>query len=65
MFREEHRRKLFGLNAAELYKFDLEKLNPLAQKFGPTPAQVNQPLPKDDIPRDSSCYLFQNALYGL
>tara|TARA_R110002072_G_scaffold1369_16_gene11459 strand:+ start:18887 stop:20098 length:1212 start_codon:yes stop_codon:yes gene_type:complete len=61
---ENYRRQLFGLNAAELYKFDLEKLMPLAQQFGPTPSQVNQPLAKEDIPRDSSCYLFQNALYS-
>ena len=61
---ENYRRQLFGLNAAELYKFDLEKLMPLAQRFGPTPSQVNQPLAKEDIPRDSSCYLFQNALYS-
>lgn len=62
---EQYRRQVFGLNAAELYKFDLEKLLPLAQKYGPTPQQVNEPLPREDIPRDSSCYLFQNALYGL
>lgn len=61
---EAYRRQLFGLNAAELYNFDLEKLAPLAKQFGPTPSQVNQPLPKEDIPRDSSCYLFQTALYG-
>ncbi|MFT4676294.1 MAG: putative TIM-barrel fold metal-dependent hydrolase [Patiriisocius sp.] len=61
---EEYRRQLFGLNAAELYNFDLEKLTPLAKQFGPTPAQVNEPLAKEDIPRDSSCYLFQTALYG-
>lgn len=61
---EEYRRPVFGLNAAELYKFDLDKLLPLAAKYGPTPEQVNEPLPREDIPRDSSCYLFQNALYG-
>ena len=62
---EEHRRMLFGLNAAGLYNFDVEKLTEKAAMFGPTPEQVNSPLPKDEIPRDSSCYLFQNALYGL
>ena len=61
---EEYRRKLLGLNAAEVYKFDIDKLLPLAQKFGPTPGQVNEPLPRDEIPRDSMCYLFQNALYN-
>ncbi len=59
---EAHRRKLLGLNAAALYQFDLEKLKPLAQEFGPTPEQVDEPLPVGEIPRDSMCYLFQTAL---
>jgi predicted TIM-barrel fold metal-dependent hydrolase len=59
------RRKLLGENAARLYRFDLEKLRPLAAKFGPTPEQVNEPLPREKIPRDSACYLFANALYGV
>jgi predicted TIM-barrel fold metal-dependent hydrolase len=61
---EEYRRKLLGLNAAEVYKFDVDKLLPLANQFGPTPEQVNEPLPREDIPRDSMCYLFQNALHS-
>ncbi len=61
---EDVRRKILGLNAADLYKFDVDKLMPLVREFGPTPDQVNAPLPKEDIPRDSMCYLFQNALYG-
>jgi predicted TIM-barrel fold metal-dependent hydrolase len=56
------RRKLLGLNAAKLYKFDLEALKPLAAKFGPTPEQVDQPLASEDLPRDSQCYLFANAI---
>ncbi len=59
---EANRRQLLGLNAAALYKFDLEKLKPLARQFGPTPEQVNKPLPHAEIPRDSMCYLFQGAL---
>ncbi len=61
---DEVRRKVLGLNAAALYKFDVEKLLPLAQQFGSTPSQVNTPLPRDAIPRDSTCYLFQQALYS-
>ncbi|MFZ8990896.1 MAG: amidohydrolase family protein [Pseudohongiellaceae bacterium] len=61
---EDVRRKILGLNAADLYKFDVDKLMPLVREFGPTPDQVNAPLPKEDIPHDSMCYLFQNALYG-
>jgi len=62
---EARRRKVLGLNAAALYKFDLGKLAPLAAAHGPRPSQVNTPLPRDEIPRDSMCYVFQNALYGL
>lgn len=61
---EEVRRRLFGLNAAELYNFDLARLRPLAASYGPTPEQVDKPLPPDEIPRDSMCYLFLNALMG-
>jgi predicted TIM-barrel fold metal-dependent hydrolase len=61
---EAHRRKLLGLNAAGVYQFDLEKLLPLANQFGPTPEQVSQPLPREEIPRDSMCYLFQGARAG-
>ena len=58
------RRKILGLNAAELYNFDVEKLMPLAHEVGPTPEQVETPLPREQIPTDSMCYLFTNALYG-
>lgn len=58
---EEQRRMLFGLNAASLYNFDLDKLRPFAQKYGPTPEQVDLPLPLDEIPKDATCYLFQSA----
>ena len=59
---ERERRMLFGENAAALYNFDLDALRPLAKQYGPTPEQVNAPLLRDEIPRDSTCYLFQNAL---
>jgi predicted TIM-barrel fold metal-dependent hydrolase len=62
---DRRRRKLLGENAAGLYHFDLEKLKPLAAKVGPTPEQINEPLPREKIPRDSACYLFANALYGV
>ena len=61
---EPVRRKVLGENAAALYNFDLAALRPLAALHGPTPEQLNTVLPRDDIPRDSMCYLFQNALQG-
>jgi predicted TIM-barrel fold metal-dependent hydrolase len=62
---ESRRRKVLGLNAAALYRFDLDRLAPLAAKYGPRPSEVSKPLTRDEIPRDSTCYLFQNALYGV
>ncbi len=62
---EARRRKVLGLNAAALYKFDVDKLTPLAAQHGPRPSQVNVPLTRAEIPSDSTCYLFQNALYGV
>ena len=62
---ERERRMLFGENAASLYGFDLDKLRPLAEKYGPTPEQVSQPLTRDEIPRDATCGLFQGALHAM
>jgi predicted TIM-barrel fold metal-dependent hydrolase len=59
---ERERRMIFGENAAKLYGFDLDELLPRAQKFGPTAEQIDTPLPVEDIPRDSHCYLFTTAL---
>ena len=33
-----------------------------AAKFGPRPSQVNVPLPDEQIPTDSYCYLFTDTL---
>ena len=60
---ERERRLMFSENAADLYKFDLDALRPLANQVGPRPSEINTPLPRDEIPRDSMCYLFQNALH--
>ena len=37
-------RKVLGGNAAELYGFDLDKLAPLAREYGPTVAELAEPL---------------------
>ena len=58
---EERRRKALGLSAAALYQFDLEKLKPLAAKYGPTPEQLNTPLTDAEFPKDSACYVFHGA----
>ena len=61
---ERDRRMLFSENAAKLYNFDLEKLRPLANKFGPTPMQVDEPLPREEIPVDATGVIFRNALFN-
>jgi len=35
-------RQMLGLNAAEIFGFDVEALAPLAEKIGPTPADLGQ-----------------------
>ena len=62
---EPVRRKVLGENAASLYKFDVDALRAQADRYGPTPSQLDTPLPRDEIPRDSTCYLFQQAMYGM
>jgi predicted TIM-barrel fold metal-dependent hydrolase len=59
---EERRRKVLGLNAMKLYKFDEEEMKKRAAEFGPRPSQVNVPLPDEDVPTDSYCYLFTDTL---
>jgi len=59
---DARRRKVLGLNAAALYNFEVEKLKERAAKVGPTPEQVETPLPREQIPRDTVCYLFRDAL---
>ena len=43
-------RAMVGANAARLYGFDLDALAPLAASFGPSPAEIAEPLPPDQIP---------------
>jgi predicted TIM-barrel fold metal-dependent hydrolase len=58
---EVRRRKLLGENAAQLYGFDLEALRPLAAQHGPTAAEIDAPLARDEIPTDSACQVFHAA----
>jgi predicted TIM-barrel fold metal-dependent hydrolase len=44
---------MVGTNAAEVYSLDLDVLAPLAAQFGPTVAEVDQPLPVDEIPQEA------------
>jgi predicted TIM-barrel fold metal-dependent hydrolase len=42
--------RMVGGNAAKLYGFDLDLLRPLAERFGPTVAEVAAPLPYSEVP---------------
>jgi hypothetical protein len=53
-------RLMLGVNAARLYGFDLEQLAALAAKIGPTPDEVAQRLPAEEIPRDSFSMAFRS-----
>jgi len=41
---EDELRVILAGNAAKLYDFDLEALAPLAERYGPTVAEVEEPL---------------------
>jgi len=58
---EEEVRMFLGENAADLYGFDLEKLQPIAEELGITPSLVREPL--TEIPKDSTCLTFQQARF--
>jgi hypothetical protein len=61
---EDDVRAMVGGNAAELYGFDLDALAPLAAQFGPSPAEVAEPLPPEDIPDEAlRCPAFAAARF--
>jgi predicted TIM-barrel fold metal-dependent hydrolase len=47
---EDETRQILGLNAAELYSLDLEKLQPLVDEIGPTPEEVHGDTPMMAVP---------------
>ncbi|MBX6389832.1 MAG: amidohydrolase [Frankia sp.] len=40
---EDEARRILGLNAAELYGFDLARLAPVVERIGPTPQEIHGP----------------------
>jgi predicted TIM-barrel fold metal-dependent hydrolase len=62
---EDEVRAMVGVNAAHVYGFDLDLLAPLAAEFGPTPAEIAEPLDPEDIPDDAlRCPAFAAARFG-
>ena len=51
--------RLVGLTAAEFYGFDLDALRPVAERIGPTLAEVTTPLAVADYPADTTCNAFE------
>ena len=43
-------RKILGENPARIYNFDLEALQPIADRVGPTVEEIAQPLADDEVP---------------
>jgi hypothetical protein len=53
---------MVGGNAARLYGFDLDALEPVAAAVGPAVAEVARPLGADEIPPDAlRCPVFAAA----
>jgi predicted TIM-barrel fold metal-dependent hydrolase len=49
---EDDMRKILATNAAKLYNFDLDALQPLADKFGPTVEEIRVPL--TELPKNAN-----------
>jgi len=57
-------RAMVGANAARVYGLDLDALAPLAEQFGPSPADVDNPLAPADIPDEAlRCPAFASARF--
>ena len=55
----EQIQQIVGGNAAELYGFDLEALRPVADQFGPTVAEIAEPLA--ELPDNPNQALLRSA----
>ena len=70
-FTREHLRQVFhdadpdelqrvlGGNAAKLYDFDLDALAPVAEQYGPTVAEIAQPL--EELPENANIALIRGS----
>jgi len=45
--------QIVTLNAAKLYKFDLDALAPIAERVCPTKAEVFEPFPWSEVPEEA------------
>src|SRR5262249_16238551 len=62
---EDEVRRMLSLNAADCYGFDLEQLRLIADRVGPTVAEVAEPLAPSDYPSypdETICLTFNPTL---
>jgi predicted TIM-barrel fold metal-dependent hydrolase len=59
---EDEARKVLGTNAAEVYGFDLDALQPIADRIGPTVEEIAIPVSADELPANSLGHTVGNAI---
>ena len=59
---EDEARKVLGTNAASVYGFDLEKLQPLADRIGPTADEIARAVRKEELPGSSLGHTVSHAI---
>jgi predicted TIM-barrel fold metal-dependent hydrolase len=59
---EDEARKMLGTNAAEVYGFDLDALQPLADRIGPTVDEIAEPVRPEELPATSLGHTVSNAV---
>jgi predicted TIM-barrel fold metal-dependent hydrolase len=60
--------ELLATRAARIYGFDLDELQSVADRIGPTRHEIRTPLRRDEVPRfpeDTRCTIFSHALTSL
>jgi hypothetical protein len=55
-------RAMTSLNAAELYGFDLDALQLVADEIGPTPDEVARPVAREELPASTLTFTLADAL---
>jgi hypothetical protein len=59
---EDEVRQMTSLNAGKVYGFDMEKLQKIADKIGPTVAEMATPVRPDELPKVSLGHTISEAI---
>jgi predicted TIM-barrel fold metal-dependent hydrolase len=59
---EDEVRQITSINAADVYGFDLDFLQTVADKIGPTPEEIATPVTLEELPKTSPCPSIQEAI---